>query len=127
MDTRLVCFTMKDGKETGCTILFPNLSPLFQRANGKLSLAFLWDMFRNRRKYTQIRGYAQGLRKGHQGSGNVCMMIDALYARAVEMGLTHCEISWVLANNRPMTELAQSMGGVHNKTYRVYEKAPLQN
>lgn len=124
IDPRLVCFTVKDGRETGCVILLPDLNPVIATARGRLTPSFLWRLFTQRRRYKSTRGYALGMRKGHEGSGNVCQLIEAMYDRAVEIKMEYCEISWVLENNRPMTELSQSIGGFHNKTYRVYERAP---
>lgn len=124
IDARLVCFLVKDEKEIGCLILLPNFNPLIKKANGRLSLSFIWNFFRNRKKYESIRGYALGMRKGFEGTGNVCLMLDEAYRRAIDLRIKECEISWVLENNRPMTELSQSLGGKHNKTYRVYEKSP---
>ena len=126
IDPRLVCFIVKDGKEIGCSIALPNLNPIIRLAKGRLHLAFIWKLFTQRRKFKTARGYALGMRKGSQGTGNVCQLVDALYRRGVEIGIERVEISWVLENNRPMTQMSQSIGGRHNKTYRIYEKPALQ-
>lgn len=122
IDSRLVCFLVKDNKEIGCVILIPNLNPALVNANGKISISFLLKFLKAKKSFDSARGYALGMRQGHHGTGNVCALIDAMYTRAREIDLKFCEISWVLENNHPMVELSTSIGGYHNKTYRIYER-----
>jgi hypothetical protein len=48
-----------------------------------------------------------------------------MFKMGVPIGYTHCEISWVLANNNSMNDLAKAMGGKQNKVYRLYNKRPI--
>ena len=50
-------------------------------------------------------------------------MMKAGRDAAVDLGYNRFEISWVLEDNTPMTRIAEAVGGVKYKTYRVYEKA----
>jgi len=49
-------------------------------------------------------------------------MVHMLIARCRQKGLDIVELSWLLEDNWPMRNLAESLGGEHTKTYRLYEK-----
>lgn len=68
-----------------------------------------------------------GLRRRFRGTRIGGMAVAALMARAVEnaqeAGIERMEISWMLAHNRHVLNLCDSLPASHYKTFRVYEKA----
>ncbi len=52
------------------------------------------------------------------------MLIEYIRRDAVtKYGATHGDFGWVLASNEPMKSVGEAVGGVVNKTYRIYERA----
>ena len=54
-------------------------------------------------------------------------MIPSVMARALENAqrarVERLEISWMLANNRQVLNLCESLPARHYKTFRIYEKS----
>jgi len=127
IDPRVVAFAQVDGKDIGCLIMIPNYNHIIKPSKGKLGLGLLMRYFGRNKTTNSIRGYALGVLKKYQGHGVGSALTDAMFKIGVPIGYAECEISWILANNNSMNELAKAMGGKQNKVYRIYSKAPLNN
>jgi hypothetical protein len=57
------------------------------------------------------------------GAGLAMMVIDKLRENGKRMGKTHAELGWILEDNKATNNIIRSVGGVHYKTHRLYEKA----
>jgi hypothetical protein len=57
------------------------------------------------------------------GAGLAMMAIDTLRQNGKRMGKKTAELGWILEDNKPTNNIIRSVGGVHYKTHRVYEKA----
>ena len=51
------------------------------------------------------------------------MAIDHLRANGKRLGKTSAELGWILEDNKATNNIIRSVGGVHYKTHRIYEKA----
>ena len=49
-------------------------------------------------------------------------IIEMVNDSSVENGITHAELSWILESNKAMITMLEDIGGVVDKTYRIYEK-----
>lgn len=127
IDPRVVLMAMKDGKEIGCLLMIPNYNHVIKPSKGKLGPGLIWRYLRRNKTTSSIRGYALGVLKAFQGKGVGSALTDEMYRVAKDTPYANCEVSWVLANNSSMNDLAMGMGGKQNKVYRVYQKAPLIN
>ena len=127
IDYRVVLFACKDGKEVGCLLMIPNFNHLIKPSRGKLGLGLIYRYFQRKKTTDSIRGYALGIRKAHQGQGIASFLCDEMFKAAADLPYERCEISWILANNNGMNELAKGMGGKQNKVYRIYSKSPINN
>lgn len=127
IDPRIVVFAMVDGKEIGCLIMIPNYNHLIKPCNGKLGLGLI-ARYLNRYKTTDtFRGYALGVLKKYHGHGIGSSLVAEMFRVCAPLPYEYCEVSWVLANNGPMNELSKAMGGLQNKVYRIYKKAPVNS
>lgn len=67
-----------------------------------------------------------GVRRAYRATRVGGMAVAALMARAIEnaraAGIERMEISWMLAHNRHVLNLVESLPAQHYKTFRVYEK-----
>jgi uncharacterized membrane protein len=57
------------------------------------------------------------------GAGLAMMAIDQLRQNGKRLGKTSAELGWILEDNKATNNIIRSVGGVHYKTHRVYEKA----
>ena len=68
-----------------------------------------------------------GLRRRYRGTRIGGMAVAALMARAIEnaqqAAVERLEISWMLAHNRQVLNLCESLPARHYKTFRIYEKS----
>ncbi|HLS68544.1 MAG TPA: hypothetical protein VK035_04320 [Kiloniellales bacterium] len=107
----------------------PNINEATADLQGKL-LPFGWAKLLWRLK---IRGLKSsripmiGLRRRWQGTRVGGMAVAALMARALENAqrarVERLEISWMLANNRQVLNLCESLPARHYKTFRIFEKS----
>jgi hypothetical protein len=57
------------------------------------------------------------------GAGLAMMAIDQLRQNGKRMGKKTAELGWILEDNKATNNIIRSVGGVHYKTHRLYEKA----
>ncbi|MDP1837390.1 MAG: hypothetical protein Q8L19_02715, partial [Reyranella sp.] len=57
------------------------------------------------------------------GAGLAMIAIDHLRANGKRLGKTSAELGWILEDNKATNNIIRSVGGVHYKTHRIYEKA----
>ncbi|MFZ5781924.1 MAG: dATP pyrophosphohydrolase [Pseudomonadota bacterium] len=57
------------------------------------------------------------------GAGLAMMAIDHLRANGKRLGKATAELGWILEDNKATNNIIRSVGGVHYKTHRIYEKA----
>ena len=69
-----------------------------------------------------------GVRKKYRnhplmGAGLAMMAIDQLRQNGKRLGKTTAELGWILEDNKATNNIIRSVGGVHYKTHRIYEKS----
>ena len=117
-----------DGEAVAFIAVLPNLNEIIRDLNGRL-LPFGWLklLWRLKVKFpTTSRTPLMGVRKKFHdtrlGPTLAYMVIDATRKPTLDKGLVTSELSWILETNRGMCSIIESMGGVINKRYRMYEK-----
>jgi GNAT superfamily N-acetyltransferase len=111
-----------DGKPVGFSVALPEYNQILRNLNGKLLPFGIFKILWNRKKINKVRTALMGVLPEYQGKG-----IDALLHReAIENGLVKgidgSEVGWILENNIQMIRVAEKLGGVNEKTYRMYSK-----
>lgn len=125
IDPRVVVFAMVDGKEVGCLLCIPNYNPVIKPSRGGVGLGLIARFLWNKSRTKTMRGYALGVLKKYQGKGVGSAITKYVWDVGTAAGYRRGEISWILANNSPMNDLAEAMGGKQDKTYRIYSKPQL--
>lgn len=117
-----------DGRPAAMIVALPNLPEALRGLDGRL-LPFGWAKFLWRWKVkglSQMRVLLFGVRHANRGSlaGSALALtcVDYVRREALRLGYTRSELGWVLEDNEDMRSVADSVGGVRHKTYRVYEK-----
>ncbi len=125
----LIQIARVDGEPAAFIVLLPNLNEALQGLNGKL-LPFGWAklLWRLKVKFTRsarvpLMGVKRKFQNRIMGPGLAFAVIDAVRHVAARKGVTSVEMSWVLEDNVGMRHIAEGIGGVINKRYRIYERA----
>lgn len=128
LDERLVWFAEVDGEPAAFGLALPNLNEAIRDLNGKL-FPFGWAKLLWRLKVSKIKtariplmGVRQKFTQTLLGRLLALHISEALRREASALGIQSMEMSWVLEDNMPMRHLAEAVGGVAYKTYRIYEK-----
>jgi hypothetical protein len=129
IDKRMTWFAEIDGEPAGFLVFLPNVNEAIADLDGKL-LPFGWAKLLWRLKVKRVKsariplmGVKRKFATSQRGRMLPFWMMKAGRDTAVGLGYDRFEISWVLEDNTPMTRIAEAVGGVKYKTYRVYEKA----
>jgi GNAT superfamily N-acetyltransferase len=119
-----------EGEPAAFMLVLPDLNELIADLHGRL-VPFGWAKLAwrvRRRRFPCVRVPLMGVRKRYQNRPSGAFMALLLIAQhRVEWrrrhGMLRGELSWILEDNESMKGIADSIVGVHYKTYRIYEKA----
>jgi GNAT superfamily N-acetyltransferase len=114
----------KDGEVVGAALTLPDINQVMARLDGRL-LPFGWLRFLlGKRKITQCRVFALGVKHEYRHSGVAAgLYLKHLEEAAVPGGITGGEMGWILETNGSMNRAMEGMGGKVVKKYRIYEKS----
>lgn len=108
--------------------MIPDLNSAIHDLDGKL-LPFGWAKLLTRLKVTgvkQARIPLMGLRRSmhdtRKGLSIVASLCETVFEAARNKGFTHCELSWILEDNKSMIRICEQASAQKYKTYRMYEK-----
>ncbi len=126
----LVVFVEVDDEAAAFIVALANLNEAIEEFNGRLDpinlVKLLWRL--------KIAGVGStrvplmGVKKKFRnhpllGAGLAMMAIDQLRQNGKRLGKTTAELGWILEDNKATNNIIRSVGGVHYKTHRIYEKA----
>jgi hypothetical protein len=126
----LFIFVEVDDEAVAYVLALTNLNEAISDFGGKLNpinlVKLLWRLKISGVGSTRVP--LMGVRKKFRnhplmGAGLAMMAIDTLRANGKRMGKTSAELGWILEDNKPTNNIIRSVGGVHYKTHRIYEKA----
>ncbi len=128
IDPDLFLFGEIKGEAVSFVTIIPDINEAAAGLNGRL-LPFGWAVFLYRLKIkgvNQSRLPLMGLRRAwhHKRKGFWAMitMNETALVTAYEKGFTHCELSWILEDNKSMITICEHGKADVYKTYRMYEK-----
>lgn len=126
----LAIFVDVDGETVAFIVALANINEAirdFDGALGPVNLAkLLWRLKVS--GTSTVRVPLMGVKKKFRnhpllGAGLAMMVIDKLRENGKRMGKTRAELGWILEDNKATNNIIRSVGGVHYKTHRLYEKA----
>ncbi len=121
----LINFVEDDGVPIGFSASLPDLNYIFSTIrNGRLfptgALKLILGM--KLKTVRETRMPLMGVKKSHQGKGIDALLVADMLKRHRAIGLLGCEMSWVLDNNPRLKNFLESIGGVKENEYALYEK-----
>ena len=126
----LAVFVEVDGEAVAFIVALTNLNEAIRDFGGSLApinlLKLVWRMRVAGVRSTRVP--LMGVKKKYRnhplmGAGLAMMAIDQLRQNGKRLGKTSAELGWILEDNGPTNKIIRSVGGVHYKTHRLYEKA----
>ncbi|MBS0525945.1 MAG: dATP pyrophosphohydrolase [Proteobacteria bacterium] len=126
----LAVFVEVDDEAVAFIVALANLNEAIADFNGRLGpinlLKLLWRLKVAGPESTRVP--LMGVRKKYRnhplmGAGLAMMAIDQLRQNGKRLGKKTAELGWILEDNKATNNIIRSVGGVHYKTHRLYEKA----
>lgn len=124
IDERLVVFAEIDGEAVGFAVLLPDLNYAFKAIpSGRLLPFGLLKLLTIATSgvIREARMPLMGVRKAHQGKAIDTLLIHETVVKSLEVGILAAEMSWVLDSNKVLINSLESMGGVMEKEYAMFE------
>ncbi len=126
----LAVFVDVDDETVAFIVALTNLNEATRDFNGKLGPVNLAKLL-YRLKIAGVgstRVPLMGVKKKFRnhplmGAGLAMIAIDHLRQNGKRLGKTSAELGWILEDNKATNNIIRSVGGVHYKTHRLYEKA----
>ena len=126
----LVVFIDVDDETVAFIVALANLNEAIDGFNGALNpinlVKLLWRL--KIAGTESMRVPLMGVKKKFRnhplmGAGLAMMAIDVLRENGKKLGKKTAELGWILEDNKATNNIIRSVGGVHYKTHRIYEKA----
>ena len=123
VDPEMVFFVEHEGTPVGFSIALPNVNQalrhvpdgrLFPLGLPKLLLNLYYGVY-------ECRMPLMGIRPEFQGKGLDSMLVLATIENGPPNGFDACEMSWVLDTNDRLKNHVESLGGVKDKEYALFE------
>jgi GNAT superfamily N-acetyltransferase len=124
LDPDLVFILEKDERAVGFLVSLPDVNLLLQdNPSGRLFPFGLLRMLLREKlaPLRELRVPLMGVRKEFHGRGFDAVLISAVVDTAWDKGYQSAEMSWVLASNPAMINAAETVGGVRDKEYAMFE------
>ena len=126
----LCLFVEVDDEAVAFIVALANLNEAIEGFNGSLNplnlAKLLWRL--KVAGTDSMRVPLMGVKKKFRnhplmGAGLAMMAIDVLRENGKRLGKETAELGWILENNKATNNIIKSVGGMHYKTHRLYEKA----
>jgi GNAT superfamily N-acetyltransferase len=119
---RFTAFAEIDGRPIGAVFALLDYNQILGKLNGRLFPFGFLRLMIGRRKITTVRAMAMTMVPGYQNAGLSVILIDKVTEPALEWGVQHWELSWVLESNSRSRGTLERAGMKRTKTYRIYDK-----
>lgn len=123
IDTDFAHIAEIDGVAVAFSISLPDFNQALKMLNGKLLPFGLFKLLYYKGKINQFRTALMGVIPEYQGKGIDAMMQKEAIVNGLGKGYVSAELSWILETNTSMMRVAEKMGAVVDKTYRIYGKS----
>lgn len=111
-----------DGKPIGFSVALPEYNQILRNLDGKLLPTGIFKILWNKKKINKVRTALMGVVPEYQGKGIDALLHREAIENGLEKGIYSSEVGWILENNVQMVRVAEKLGGVNEKRYRMYSK-----
>jgi hypothetical protein len=122
-DPDLAFFIYYENDPAAVCVIFPDISPLLKRFNGRIGLLGLLKALLYRREITGLRCLIFGIKDAYRQMGLPLLAVRHIFEvvrqkkkyRSLEMG-------WTLEDNEAVNTLIEDAGARPYKKYRIFRK-----
>lgn len=122
VNPEMALFLEYNGEPVAVCIAIPDLNQVLARFNGRLFPTGIFHLLRLKKTVNRVRLVMLGVLPEHRNRGFDILLIDEVMRRGKEHGVVEGELGWTLEDNRAINNAIVATGGVHNKTYRMFQK-----
>jgi GNAT superfamily N-acetyltransferase len=120
IDTDFAHVAEINGEPVGFSIALPDINQVLARMNGKLFPAGIFKLLWYKRKINRVRTALMGVLPEHQHKGIDMLMHREAIINGPKRDINESELSWLLETNTEMIRVAERLGAVREKVYRMY-------
>ncbi|MFB6248184.1 MAG: N-acetyltransferase family protein [Salinibacter sp.] len=127
VEPELVYFVEHEGRPVGFSIALPNINRALRHVeDGRLfryglPTGLITLLLRMTYGVYECRMPLMGVRQAYQGKGLDSLLVLATIQNGPPNGFDACEMSWVLDSNDRLKNHVESIGGVKDKEYAMFE------
>ena len=118
----MALFLEYKGEPVAVCIAIPDLNQVLARFNGRLLPFGIFHLLRLKKIVNRVRLVMLGVEPEHRTRGFDILLIDEVIRRGKDHGIIEGELGWTLEDNHAINNAIVATGGVHNKTYRMFQK-----
>jgi GNAT superfamily N-acetyltransferase len=122
IDPELVLFLEHKGEPVALAVVVPDLNQVLARFDGRLLPFGIFHLLRRKSIIDRARLVMLGVLPEHRHKGFDLLLIHEVVKRAKVRGIVEGECGWTLEDNTRINRAIEAAGGVHSKTYRIYQK-----
>jgi GNAT superfamily N-acetyltransferase len=120
IDTDFAHVAEIDGEPVGFSIALPDINQVLIHMDGTLFPFGIFKLLWYKRKINRVRTALMGVLPEHQNKGIDMLMHREAIINGPRRGFNESELSWLLETNHEMIRVAERLGAVKEKVYRMY-------
>lgn len=123
IDPRMILVAEVNDEPVAFLLCVPNLNEILPEIkNGRLFPFGIFKLLLGRKKIRSIRVITAAVKCSHKHLGLGALLYPEIMKRGAELNYHEGELSWVAEDNTMMNHVANDLGAVAYKTYRLYSK-----
>jgi len=122
IDTDFAHVAEIDGMPVAFSISLPDINVILKKMDGRLLPTGIFKLLYYKGKIRQVRSALMGVIPEWQGYGIDAVIHQQGIINGLKRGFKNSEMSWLLETNTSMINVAERMGAVLEKRYRIYKK-----
>lgn len=111
-----------EGRPVAFIAAFRDITPGLKAMRGRFWSFGLLKLLWLARHAKHLRVAIAGVVKEHRRSGVMALLYLSVIRTGLQRGVGSAELSWVLETNTAMRRIAESLGAVQSRVFRIYEK-----
>lgn len=123
VDPEVLLIVEMEGSPIAFSISLPDYNQVFKTMNGKLLPTGIFKFLFKGKKINALRTMLMGVLPEYQGKGIDALLNQETINRGSANNYYSSEMSWILESNTQMIRVAERLGGIMEKRYRLYEKS----
>lgn len=120
IDTDFAHIAEINGEPVGFSIALPDINQALRHMDGKLLPFGIFKLLWYKRKINRVRTALMGVLPAHQNKGIDMLMHREAIINGPKRDINESELSWLLETNKEMIRVAERLGAVKDKVYRMY-------